>query len=130
MLILYTTVLLLIISFIAKAFMDLSSDNKFDSIYWNKGKSWIFKYKIPFIRTDKKLWYYLWLYKPVYKEKFPYSSTLLVSFIDGWHFLQLICFNSLFIALSINISSDLFTILVTFILIKALYGIFFNIFYK
>lgn len=33
-------------------------------------------------------WYYAWIYKPDYVERFPYSSTLLVSFTDAWHFFQ------------------------------------------
>jgi len=40
--------------------------------------------------NTKRLWYYLWLYKPAYKERFPYSTTILVFATDGWHFFQML----------------------------------------
>lgn len=39
-----------------------------------------------------KLWYYLWLYKPDYKEAFPYSTTFLVFITQGWHLLKFAMF--------------------------------------
>lgn len=68
--------------------------------------------------NNKKYWYYLWIYKPKYKEKFPYSSTILVRFTDLWHTcnsIQLTClitfgllnpiifvFNNFYLSLLIN----------------------------
>jgi hypothetical protein len=56
---------------------------------WAAGGSWKNKWKLDsegnIIPNANKLWYYLWLYKPHSIEKFPYSSTFLVLFTDGWH---------------------------------------------
>lgn len=39
-------------------------------------------------KNNDRLWYYLWLYRPEYKEAFPYSSTILVWLTDGEHLFQ------------------------------------------
>jgi hypothetical protein len=68
---------------------DLSALNRYGSSWWNKGKSWRNKWADPLIDGGKP-WYYLWAYKPKYKEKFPYSSTFLVYLTDGWHLLKFV----------------------------------------
>jgi len=51
--------------------------------------SWKNKWKLDqqgnIIPNSKKLWYYGFLYAPSYIERFPYSSTFLVSLTDLWH---------------------------------------------
>ena len=50
--------------------------------------TWIYKYKRNsngLVPVGKSPWYYFGLYTPAYKEKFPLSTTLLVSFTDAWH---------------------------------------------
>ena len=68
-----------------KALSDLSSEGKI----YPKGESWKNKWKLDdngkISRNDKSYFYYLWLYKPENVEKFPYSSTFLVSLTDFWH---------------------------------------------
>lgn len=63
--------------------------------WFNPLKSWVYKWKtLGGVRVicTKAPWYYLWLYKPDYVEKFPYSSTILVFTTDGWHGLKWLCF--------------------------------------
>ena len=38
----------------------------------------------------KKPWYYFGMYKPEYKERFPFSTTALVALTDRWHLGNLI----------------------------------------
>lgn len=114
MIIIYITIFLLIISFSAKGIKDTLSfhywKTKFKNHqFWNPAISYMNKYK----------------YKPKWLFKGP-----LVFLTDGWHLMQFIELNSIIIALSINIASGLFSIIVTFIVIRLLYSIFFNLFYK
>ena len=129
MIILFICIVLLITAFISKAFMDLSSEDKFDSVYWNKGRTWVLKYKFP-LKEGKRTWYYLWLYKPKYEERFMYSTTILSFTTDGWHLLQLIFLNSIFIVMSILAGSNIFSVVIVYIFIRILYSIFFNVFYN
>jgi hypothetical protein len=50
------------------------------------------KYYLMRLNT-KRLWCYLWLYKPKYIEAFPYSSTMLVWVTQGWHFAKMLTFS-------------------------------------
>ena len=79
----------------AKAMSDLSQEG----VIYPKSKSWKNKWEldkkgdiIPY--TDKAKWYYLFSYKPLYVEKFPYSSTFLVLLTDAWHTIESIRFLS------------------------------------
>lgn len=56
---------------------------KRNPLFWNPQKSWVFKWCYPLQPSEKK-WYYFGLY-PEYKERFPYSSTILVWTTDAWH---------------------------------------------
>ena len=85
--------------------MDISSENGFSTSWWNKTESWENKYKVPLVAG--KDWYYFGLVKQVYKERFLFSTTILVAFTDGWHLAQFIFLNSLFIALAINMSASI-----------------------
>lgn len=88
------SIILLVLAGITKAFMDLSSESNlpFKGSYFSKGISWKNKWKL----KDSKLilaikgdnWWYLGIIKPKYKEKFPFSSTILVSLTDFWHLSQ------------------------------------------
>lgn len=82
----------MLIAGVANAIMDVSSEDGFKNNFWNKTKSWKNKWKINKggrrIKEDKKRWYYLWKFTPEYKERFPLSSTALVSLTDGWHLAQ------------------------------------------
>jgi len=52
-------------------------------VFWDVKQSWKNMWKWPLQPFEGK--YYFGLYKPRWKEKFPYSSTILVGFIDAWH---------------------------------------------
>lgn len=60
--------------------------------FLNTNKSWKNKWKLDsdgnLIPNDKKLWYYLYLLKPKYTERYMWSSTILVAFTDGEHLFQ------------------------------------------
>jgi len=72
-------------------FSNLPSNNWFYK-WAGSGASWKNKWKLypngSLIPNKKALWYYLWMYKPAYKERFMYSTTILVSLTDGWHAFQ------------------------------------------
>lgn len=119
------TGILLVLSFIWKAVMDLSGKDWFKKPFWNKTQSWQNKYSFP-LEKGYNHWYYLGLIKPIYKEKFPFSTTILVVFTDGWHLAQFFFLNCLFIALAVNMPYPV----LDFILIRIIYSITFNAIYK
>lgn len=59
-------------------FANLKNQQYFDPVL-----SWQNKYNISALPT--KPWYYFGLYTPKYKERFPYSATIFVGFLDAWH---------------------------------------------
>jgi len=56
---------------------------KYNSSFWDPQKSWVFKWYYPLQSSEKK-WYYFGVF-PLYKERFIYSSTILVWMTDAWH---------------------------------------------
>lgn len=71
------SLILILLAFIAKVFMDLSSEDFYNNSYWDKGKSWVKKNKF----KPK------WLFR-----------TILVFVTDGWHLLQFIFLNLLIVS--------------------------------
>lgn len=61
-----------------------------------------------------KDWYYFGNY-PKFKERFPYSTTLLICFSNRWHLYRYICFRSLYLAIAIHISGLVMSVVLTFI---------------
>lgn len=105
---------------------------KFDNSFWNPGWSWKRKWKKApggkiLQKNHKSLWYYLWMYKPRYKERFPYSSTALVWMTDGWHLAQTLYLTSwqIIVAMEVNITNWFFDL----ILVKLIHNIVFETFY-
>jgi disulfide bond formation protein DsbB len=103
--------ILFLISGISNAIMDklqfhfhksIFSKPPFTPEFWDPNKSWVNKWAKGFVKNEKRLWYYLWLYKPKYKERFPYSSTILVFTTDAWHLAQWIMLKSLILAVSLT----------------------------
>jgi hypothetical protein len=96
-------IFILILSGLSKSFLDLSSEGNlpFKGDYFNKQKSWKFKWKIkdgeliPATKGDN--WWYFGIIKPRYKEKFIFSSTLLVYTTDFWHLAQFVFLKTLII---------------------------------
>ncbi|MCH9621046.1 MAG: hypothetical protein S4CHLAM20_04600 [Chlamydiia bacterium] len=94
---------------------DKSALNLFKRPYWNKGEGWKYKWKLDKSNrtslSTRKEWYYLWLYKPLFKESFPYSSTALVFITDGWHLLQFIQFKLAIISVVTHSESEMSALL-------------------
>lgn len=87
-------IILIVFAGLAKAVMDFSADSG------EKNSTWENKYEQP-VQVYFNHWYYFGLYKPKYKEKFPYSSTLLVWITDRWHFAQRLFLTSIYYVISI-----------------------------
>lgn len=114
------SILLIIISGIAKAICDLSSDDKIKfkpETYWVKSKSWVNKWK----NGD-----------PKQGEKFWGSSRWFVSFTDAWHLFGLIeriSFAIAFILSGLLIASNIwfiFFVLGCYILFATIFHIFYT----
>lgn len=118
------SILLVVISGIAKAICDLSSDDKIKfkpEIYWVKSKSWVNKWK----NGD-----------PKQGEKFWGSSRWFVSFTDAWHLFGLIeriSFAIAFILSGLLIASNIWFIffaLGCYILFATTFHIFYTYIFK
>jgi len=118
------SILLIIISGIAKAICDLSSDDKIKfkpETYWVKSKSWVNKWK----NGD-----------PKQGEKFWGSSRWFVSFTDAWHLFGLIeriSFAIAFILSGLLIASNIWFIffaLGCYILFAIIFHIFYTYIFK
>lgn len=79
--------------------------------FWNPKKSWKNKWKIP----DEK-------------EKFPGSTTIFVFVTDGYHLMQFIFLNCLFVAIAINV--DQFAWYWKYAAIRIFYSLFFESTYR
>ena len=117
------------------ALKDSSALGRFNTDWWNKNSSWKMKWKIDWwnkmpLPNNKKPWYYLGMHKPMYIERFPYSSTILVSFTDGWHLLQNIQFSLIFLGKSILLFDSLLNIVISFIVMKTVFSITFELVYR
>lgn len=129
------TILFTFLAGIAKAFMDIGAKDGFKKRWLNKSFSYIYKYKQPQQICEKAPWYYLFLYKPDYIEKFPYSSTLFVSLTDEWHFAQLlfltfICLATICYFPIITCFSIYYSMLCDFVILKSILSISFQMFYS
>jgi hypothetical protein len=65
--------------------------------FWDPQKSWVFKWCYPLQPSEKK-WYYFGVY-PRYKERFPYSSTILVWTTDAWHLFKALMLGCIMVAI-------------------------------
>ncbi len=118
------TILLLIGSFAAKALMDISAKDAFGSSWLNKNMSWRFKYDKQMI-PDYKHWYYPW--KVSLKERFIFSTTMLVAFTDGWHLFQFVFLKCIMLALAVNMP---YIFVYNFMIVNFVYAIIFNTIYS
>lgn len=127
------SILFAVLAAASNVIMDISSEDGFKNNFWNKTKSWKNKWKINSggrrVKETKKRWYYLWKFTPEYQEKFPLSSTVLVSLTDGWHLAQaamLFCFFAgtvLFQTITGNLILD-------FIILRIAFGLGFEPLYR
>tara|TARA_R110000737_G_scaffold349541_1_gene385988 strand:+ start:303 stop:728 length:426 start_codon:yes stop_codon:yes gene_type:complete len=87
-------IILLALGGISKAFMDLCSVGMlpWKGYYWSKSESWRSKWEthnhMPVLSIKGDNWWYLGIIKLQYKEKYPFSSTILVFATDFWHLSQ------------------------------------------
>ena len=75
-------------------------------------------------------WYHFGFIEPKYVEKFPYSSTVFVSFTDRWHRWKSLFLTCLFAAMVIlNIDFEAKSILINFIILRIAFGLTFTLFF-
>lgn len=134
----YITIALIALAGIVKALQDLSSEGNLPYKY-NKDNTWMNKWKTK-LKIDElgsggcylirprfgNNWWYLGLYKPKYKERFPFSSTVLVAFTDFWHICQFVKLKLLFTAMIFTYST-IVNPFVDFTILYATYTISFEI---
>lgn len=130
-------IILLLIAFAAgaDAIMDAisfhySSSKLPQNRWWDPKFSWYMKWKMTdygtIIPNTKYKWYYLWLYKPVFEEKFMWSSTVLVFTTDAWHMIKSIKLNAIFLALTLALDLVVIDSILAFIILRVVYGIIFE----
>jgi len=111
-----------------KALMDYYAHNP------NKEEDWMDKWDTEtgeLVPLEKAPKYYLGLHKPIFKEFFPYSSTILVFITDGWHFFQFLFLRSIYIALSITLTDTFWKLmLMSFIIFPVFFSFWFTITYS
>lgn len=135
---------LLLLAAVANAIKDTSALDGFQSEWMNKAESWTNKWE-SLSGSPPAPWYYLWLKRPKHPEAFPYSSTILVAFTDGWHSAQMVMQSALQLAIAINMdligpsftrlteSLSLVTIgseLLEFAILKVLFSTVFQLLYR
>lgn len=137
---------LVAIAGVANAFLDTSALNNFKNKWLNKGQTAKSKWLTVGsnnnkVRNKHYPWYYLGIYKPEFKEQFPYSSTILVWATDPWHLFQLIMLTAFELAISVNINflpdgffdflpyTSISVEVLEFLAIKALFSGVFTLFY-
>ena len=116
------SIILTVIAAISNAVMDIiqhkydrSIFSKYNPLFWNPKESWKNKWNGVDING-----------KP--KEKFLFSSTIFVWTTDAWHlfqFIQLKCF-----FLVVILQPNMFTGLITFVVLHTIYSFVFEIFYS
>jgi len=83
-----TIIFISILLFIAGLFngrMDYIKLHQLDYESWKHKWEWIVNGIGEERQPYQKQWYYFGMFKPAYKEMFPYSSTILVFLTDEWH---------------------------------------------
>lgn len=100
---------------------------KMDTVLFKSNNSgWNKKWKLSstgkLIKYNEKDWYYFGFY-PKFKERFPYSSTIFVCFTDDWHKYQFLFLRCLYLAVTIQLSGPIGSILLAFLVFPILYGI-------
>lgn len=118
----WLSVLFLISAGITKGYLDYYADSGV------KNNEWRNKYDF---EKNKNHWWYFGLYEPKYSEKFPFSTTMLVSLTDKWHKAQLIMLRFMYLAIAVGLTQNLFMIiLLSFVVFPIVVGIPFEIIYR
>lgn len=111
------TIILVLISAIAKAAMDILQFDFYNSIFSKYGNYFNPEYS----------WKNKWN-EDLSSERFLFSTTILVWITDGWHLFQFIFLNLLIIG--IMFYDPKINILLDFVILRILFGITFELFYS
>lgn len=113
--------------------MDYIKENQLDSESWKNKWYWNItvqygKHRLPY----ESKWYYFGLYKPEFKERFPFSSTILVFTTDKWHLFKWCMFLCIEVLISINTTLNgtplnWWQIIIAILVLKSLRGFGFGI---
>lgn len=109
-----------------------------NQLYWNPSKSWINKWKhedVYCMPVEYRHWYYFGLYKTPYRERFIYSSTILVFLTDGFHTIKFIMNTAIQLIIAICLYNcgiefyhpGVLMFLLLFVIIKIIYNFIFYI---
>jgi len=108
--------LFLVFAGIAKAFLDLSSENLLISEFWDKGYGWKYKWKNG---------------NPALGERFLGSSTIFVFVTDGWHLLQFLMLRFFYLSVAVLLTTNILIImLLTFVILPMPLALGFNPIYE
>lgn len=112
-----TLILLLIIAAgVFKGRMDALADEEMKVTDWHR--------KYDLTKEYKCHWWYLGIIKPMFPEKFPFSSTILVFLTDRWHMNQFLMQRCLFLAIGLLITPKIIlSIFVAFVLFPIIMGV-------
>lgn len=111
------TISLILLAGICKAISDVLADHFYISIFQNWGDWW----------NKSESWRYKWKAKET-GERFPGSTTFFVFLTDGWHLFNMIQYT--LIVLAIVLYEPLVNWWVDAIILKAVFTIVFEIFYR
>ncbi|NBP03293.1 MAG: hypothetical protein EBU90_25050 [Proteobacteria bacterium] len=117
------SLVLICIAIYFKAQLDIIT---FCGIYNEQKRKYYLTLDGKFKYYKNKDWYYFGRY-PKFKERFPYSTTLLVCFSNRWNLYRYICFRSLYLAIAIQISGLFMSIVLTFIIFPFIQWILFTL---
>ena len=124
----YWHIILLVVGFgAAKGVSDKVAHDDADGGWWTT--DWLRKWEVPPIKGFNH-WWYCKLHTPKAKERFPFSSTILVFLTDAWHFFNWIQYRCFHLALALLISNDIKTILILILVAPIIQGVAFQIVYK
>jgi len=108
--------LLIVLAGVFKGRMDALADEEMKTFDWHR--------KYDFTKEYTCHWWYLGLIKPMFPEKFPFSSTLLVFLTDRWHMNQFFMQRCLFLAIGLAITPKfILSIFVAFVLFPIIMGV-------
>jgi hypothetical protein len=106
-----------------KAYSDALTDNGI------KAKQWMNKYKD--MDTTFKHWWYLGFYKPTFREKFAFSTTLFVFLTDAWHLCQFFMIRCFCLSICCALEYNMVDLLLYgFVFYPLVVSLGFNVWYK
>lgn len=96
-------------------------------LFFDPKVSWKNKWSTNYPEKKEKKWYYFGVY-PRYKERFPYSSTILVFLTDAWHLFKALMLT--FIMASVVLYTPIFNPVLDFFILYSGFTFSFTIFYE